>query len=67
MGCVLKTGLGLMGGRNGHPFLFMGRFSGGVQFYLTEELALDAGATAGIASHDNNLYSGNLGLIYYFE
>jgi hypothetical protein len=63
----VKLGLGLMGGRSGHPFLFMGRFGAGVSFFLTETLALDAGANAGIASHDNNIYTGTLGLIYYFE
>jgi len=63
----LKAGLGLMGGRNAHPFLFMGKFGAGVAFFLSETLALDAGVTAGVASHDNNLYTGSLGLVYYFE
>jgi hypothetical protein len=63
----LKAGAGLMGGRSGHPFLFMGRFGGGVSFFLSETLALDGSVNAGIASHDSNIYTGKLALIYYFD
>lgn len=63
----LKAGLGIMGGRDEEPFLFMGRFGAGVSFFLTETLAVDAGLNTAIAAHDNNMYMGTLGVIYYFE
>lgn len=62
-----KVGIGIMGGRTRHPFLLMGRFSAGLSFFLTEELALSCAATAAVASRDNDIYLGSLGLSYYFE
>ena len=63
----LKVGAGLMGGRDDHPFLFAGKFGAGVAFFLSESLALDAGFTTAVASHDSHLYGGQIGLVYYFE
>ncbi len=63
----LKAGLGLMGGRPDHPFLFMGRFGLGVSVFLNEQLAVTAGGTAALAAHSNDAYLGSLGIAYFFE
>ena len=62
-----RAGLGLMGGRPNHPFLFMGRFDGGVQIFLDEYLALKASAGFAWARDDNKISLANFGVIYYFE
>jgi hypothetical protein len=63
----IKAGIGLMGGRTGHPFLFMGRFSAGADFFLTEQWAVAPSLSYAVASHDNNVLLGSLGVVYYFE
>ena len=63
----LKAGLGLMGGRSEHSFLFLGRFGGGVSVFLNEQLAVTAGGTAALAANSNNAYLGSLGISYFFE
>ena len=63
----VKAGIGLMGGRPGHSFLLLGRFGAGVSFFLTEQMALTAGATAALAAHGNNAYLGSVGFAYYLE
>lgn len=64
----LKAGIGLLGGADGdHPFRFLGRFDAGAAFFIESNLALDLGITAGVATHDKQVYLANLGLIYYFE
>jgi hypothetical protein len=63
----LKAGLGLMGGRSEHSFLFMGRFGLGVSVFLNEQVAVTAGGTAALAANSNNAYLGSLGISYFFE
>jgi hypothetical protein len=64
----LKAGIGLLGGADrDHPYRFLGRFDAGAAFFIKSNLALDVGITAGVATHDKQVYLGNLGLIYYFE
>ena len=63
----VKAGMGVMGGRPNHAFLFMGRFDAGVTFFLTEQVALRGGGSYAVAKHNNNLLLGSLGVVYYFE
>jgi hypothetical protein len=63
----LKAGIGLMGGRPNHAFLFMGRFDGGVSYFIDEQLAVRAGVGYAVAPHSNHLFLGNVGLVYYLE
>jgi hypothetical protein len=63
----VKAGFGIMGGRPNHAFLFMGRFDGGVSYFINEQVALRAGASYAVAKHSNQVLLGNLGLVYYFE
>jgi hypothetical protein len=63
----VKAGLGIMGGRPNHAFLFMGRFDAGVTYFLNETLGLRAGVGYAVAKHSNHLLLGNAGIIYYFD
>ncbi len=63
----VKAGFGVMAGRPNHAFLFMGRFDAGVNFFLTEQVALRGAAGYAVAKHSNNLLLANLGIVYYFE
>jgi hypothetical protein len=63
----LMAGVGVMGGRPNHPFLFMGRFELGMTYFLNEQLGLRAGFGVAVAKHSNRLLLGNFGIIYYFE
>ena len=63
----LKAGLGVMGGRPNHTFLFMGRFGAGASFFLTEQLALTGTTSFAIAKHRNRLVIASVGVSYYFE
>jgi hypothetical protein len=63
----VKAGIGLMGGRPDHTYLFLGRFAAGASFFLNEQMALTAGLTAAIAAHGNNAYLGSIGFAYYLE
>jgi opacity protein-like surface antigen len=63
----LKAGIGVMGGRPNHAFLFMGRFDAGVTFFLSETLGLRGGVGYAVAKHSNHLLLANAGIIYFFE
>ncbi len=63
----LKAGLGVMGGRPNHAFLFMGRFGAGASFFLNEQLALTGTTSLALAKHSNRLVITSVGLSYYFE
>lgn len=63
----VKAGMGLMGGRPNHPFLFSGRFDGGVTIFIDEQLAFRTGVGYAVAKHSNHVLLGNVGLIYYFQ
>ena len=63
----LKAGVGIMGGRPNHAFLFMGRFGAGTNYFLTEQWAIAPSIGYAVAKHHNNVLLGNIGVIYYFE
>lgn len=63
----VKAGLGLMGGRPSHPFLFMGRFGAGVSFFLNEQLAVVGSGSIATARYDSNFFLGSIGVAYFFE
>ena len=63
----LKAGVGVMGGRPNHAFLFMGRFEAGTTIFINEQLGFRAGFGVALAKHSNRLLLGNAGLVYYFE
>ena len=63
----VKAGLGLMGGRPSHAFLFMGRFGLGSDVFLTEQVALTMTVSYAVAKHSNHVVIGSLGVAYYFE
>jgi len=63
----VRAGIGIMGGRPGNPFLFMTRFGAGANLFLTEQWAVAPSISYAIADHHNNIFSANLGVVYYFE
>ena len=63
----IRAGIGIMGGRPGHPFLFMTRLGAGTNLFLTEQWAVAPSISYAIANHHNNVFSANLGVVYYFE
>jgi hypothetical protein len=63
----VQAGIGVMGGRPNHAFLFMGRFEAGTVIFINEQLGFRAGFGYAVAKHSNHLLLGNAGLVYYFE
>lgn len=63
----VKAGIGIMGGRPHHPFLFMTRLSAGTNLFLTEQWAVAPSVGYAVAKHNNNVFFGNIGVVYYFE
>ncbi len=62
-----KAGVGMMGGRPNHAFLFMARLGAGTNFFLTEQWAIAPSFGYAVAKHQNHILLGNIGVVYYFE
>ena len=63
----LKAGIGVMGGRPNHPFLFLARFGVGTNYFLTEQFAIAPSLGYAVGAHNNNILLANIGLVYYLE
>ena len=63
----ISAGIGMMGGRPHHPYLFMGRINAGSNFFLDEQWAVAPSVSYAVAKHHNNVFLANLGVVYYFE
>ena len=63
----IKGGIGILGGRPSHPFLFAGRLDAGVNIFLTEQWALAPSIGYIGAPHSNDIFNGRVGIVYYFE
>jgi hypothetical protein len=63
----VKGGIGILGGRPDHAFLFAGRVDAGVNFFLTEQWAIAPAIGYIGAAHSNDIFTGRVGVVYYFE